>query len=142
MNVPVRREAMCTIDRFFEEDPPGKSPWTQKNVLSLVRFFSLDEIPKIKIFHMVANEHTEVIEGRRRLIAVDVLDSEEADEDASIVRDDDAFDEEDGSGLVGSGVTEEVQDMQKALESSYLLSYMLKPSKLLTLAVTQHYTCV
>ena len=36
-------------------------------------FFSLDEIPKIKICHMVAKEHPEVIEGRRRLIAMDVL---------------------------------------------------------------------
>ena len=41
-------------------------------------FFSPDEIPKINICHMVAKDHPEVIEGRRRLIAVDVLDSEEA----------------------------------------------------------------
>ena len=68
-------------------------------------FFSLDEIPKIKICHMAAKEHPEIIEGRRRLIAVDVLDSEEEAEDASIVHDDAAFDEEDGSGLVGIGVT-------------------------------------
>ena len=68
-------------------------------------FFSLDEIPKIKIFHMVAKKHPEVIEGRRRLIAVGVLDSEEAAEDAFIVHDDDAFYEEDWSGLVGAGVT-------------------------------------
>ena len=40
-----------------------------------------------------------------------VLDSEEAAEDASIVLDDAAFDEEDGSGLVGAGITEEVRDM-------------------------------
>ena len=90
--------------------------------MSLVHFFSLDKTPKIKIFHMVAKYHPEVIEGRRRLIAVDFLDSEEASEDASIVHDDAAFDEEDGSGLVGAGVTEEVQDMQKALNPSYLLS--------------------
>ena len=38
--------------------------------------------------HMVAKDHPEVIEGRRRLIGVDVLDSEEAAEDASIVHDD------------------------------------------------------
>ena len=95
-------------------------------------FFSLKEIPKIKICHMVAKEHPELIEGRRRLIAVDVLDSEEESEDASIVHDDAALDKEDGSGLVGAGVTEEVGDMQKALKSSFILSCMLKPSKLLT----------
>ena len=90
--------------------------------MSLVRLFSLDEIPKIKICHMVAKDHPEVIEGRRRSIAVDVLDSEEAAEDASIVHDDAAEIEEDGSGLVGGILTEEVQDMQKALKSSYLSS--------------------
>ena len=68
-------------------------------------FFSLDKIPKIKICHMIAKEYTEFIEERRRLIAVDFLDSEEAAEDASIVHDDAAFDEEDGSGLVGAGIT-------------------------------------
>ena len=81
---------------------------------------------------MVAKEHPEVIEGRRRLIAVDILDSEEAAEDTSIVHDDATFDEEDGSGLLGAGVTEEVQDMQKALKSSSISSYILKPSSLHT----------
>ena len=66
------------------------------------------------------------------MIAVDVLESEDAAEDASIVQDDAAFDEEDGSGLVGANFTEEVQDMQKSLKYSYLSSYTLKPSKLLT----------
>ena len=54
---------------------------------------------------MVAKEHPEVIEGRWRLIAVDVLDSKEAAEDYSIFHDDDALYEDDGSGLVGGGVT-------------------------------------
>ena len=58
------------------------------------------------------------------MIAVDVLDSEKVSEDASIVHDDADFDEEDGSGLVGAGVTEEVQDIQKALKSSSLSSYI------------------
>ena len=63
---------------------------------------------------------------------MDGLDSEEVAGDAPIFHDDAAFDEEDGSGLVGAGVTEEVQDMQKALKSSSLSSYILKPSSLLT----------
>ena len=29
MYVPVRREVMCIIDRFFKESPPGKSPCTK-----------------------------------------------------------------------------------------------------------------
>ena len=48
---------------------------------------------------MVAKERPEVIEGRRRSIDVDVLDSEEAAEDASIFHDDAAFDEEGVSGF-------------------------------------------
>ena len=54
---------------------------------------------------MAAKEHPEVIEGMQLLIAVDVPESEEAAEDVSIVQDDAAFDEEDGRGLVGAGVT-------------------------------------
>ena len=64
MYVPVRREVMCIIDRFFEEAPPGKSPWKKQNFSSLIRFFSLDEIPKIKIFHVLAQENPEFLEGR------------------------------------------------------------------------------
>ena len=65
------------------------------------------------------------------MIAVGVLDSEEAAEDASIVHDGADFDEEDGSDLVGASVTEELIDIQKALKYSYLFSYIFKPSKLL-----------
>ena len=132
ISIPVQREVICIIDRCFREAPPSKYPRTKENVLSLVRFLDLDKIPRIKIFHMLAKEHPEVIEVRQRLIAVDVLDSEEAAEGASIVHDNADFDEEDGSGLVGEGVTEEVQDIKKALKSSSLSSYTLKPSKLLT----------
>ena len=81
---------------------------------------------------MVAKKHPEAIEGKRRLIAVDVLDYKEAAEDASINHDDAYLDEEDGSGLAGAGVTEEVGDMQKALKYDYLSSYILKLSNLLT----------
>ena len=95
-------------------------------------FFSLDERPKINICHMVSKEHPEVIEGRQRLISVGVLDSEEAAEDSSVVHDDDALVKEDGSGLLGASVTEEVGDMKKSLKSSSILSYMLKPSQLIT----------
>ena len=52
ISVPFRRELILIIDSFFKEDHPGKSPWTKTNVLSLVRFFSLDKITKIKICHM------------------------------------------------------------------------------------------
>ena len=95
-------------------------------------FFSFDKIPKIKICHMVAKKHPEVIEGRQRLIAVDVIDFGGTAEDASIDHDDSALDEEGGIGLVGAGVTEEVGDMQKDFKSSYISSYLLKPYHLIT----------
>ena len=47
-------------------------------------FFSPGKISKIKMCHMVAKEHPDFIEGRQRLIAVDVLESEESSKDASI----------------------------------------------------------
>ena len=74
------------------------------------------------------------------MIAVDVLESEETAEGASIVHDDAAEIEEDGSGLVGGGLIEEVQDMQKALKYSYLSSYILKPYFLLTQAFEKNRT--
>ena len=52
--------------------------------------------------------------------------------DASIDHDDADLDEEYVSGLVGAGVTEEVEDMQKSFNYSYLLYYMLKPYNLIT----------
>ena len=42
---------------------------------------------------------------------VDVIESEEESNYASIVHDDADLDEEDGGGLVRAGVTEEVQDI-------------------------------
>ena len=111
MSAHVRREVMCIIDCYFKEALPGKSPLEKTKCFVSRSFFSLDEIPKIKICHMLVKEHSEVIEGRRRLIDMDVLGSEEADEDDSIVHYYNALDEEDGSGLVGAGVKEEVGDM-------------------------------
>ena len=131
MSAPVQREVMCIIDHFFRHAPPGNSPW-KKRFFCLSFVFSIEEIAKIKICHMVTKEHTEAIEGRRQLIAVDVLDSEEADKDASIDHDDAALDEEDGSGLLWAGVTEDVGGIHNYLKSSSFLSYMLKPSKLIT----------
>ena len=60
--------------------------------MSLVCFVLFDEIPKIKIFHMVANEHPDVIEGRQQLIATYVLDSEEKADYGSIDNDGSASD--------------------------------------------------
>ena len=51
---------------------------------------------------------------------MDVLDSEKAAGDSFINHDGDALDLECGSGLVGEVVTEEVEDMQKALKYYYL----------------------
>ena len=74
---------------------------------------------------MVSKEHPKVIEGRQWLISVDFIDSEEEAEDASIDNDCAALDKEDGSGLVGADVIEEVEDMHKAFKCSSLSSYML-----------------
>ena len=81
---------------------------------------------------MLAKENSEVIDGRRQFISVDVLDSEEAADDAYIDHYGNALYEEGCSSLLGAVVTEEVGDMQKALKYSPLSSYMLKPSHLLT----------
>ena len=55
---------------------------------------------------------------------MDVIESEEAYDYSSMDHDGAASYEEDGSGLVGVGVTEELKDMQKAVKYSSLPSYM------------------
>ena len=101
---------MSIIDHFAAENSHGKSPWMKQNNLSLFYFVSLNQIPKIKIGHMVASEHPEVIGGMWRLIAMEILDPKEADEDGSINDDGAASDEDDKSGPgetgVSTGVTE------------------------------------
>ena len=69
------REVMYVIDHFTTDTHHGKYPWTKK--IYLIYFVPLDQIPKIKICRMVASEHPEVIEGRRQMIAMCVLYSEE-----------------------------------------------------------------
>ena len=48
MTVIKRREVMYDIHRFTVETSHGKSPWTKQDILSLIRFSPLDQIPKIK----------------------------------------------------------------------------------------------
>ena len=83
-------------------------------------------------FIFFSKKHPEAIDWRQQLIAVDVLDSEDEAEDGSIDHDDAALDEDDGSGLVGAGVTEYVGDMQKSSKYSFFSSYMLKNYHLIT----------
>ena len=95
---------------------------------------------------MVASEHPEVIEGRRQLIATDVIDSEEEDEDGYIDNYSAASDEEDDIGLGEAGVrtgvaqsgTEEVEEVHWVLKYSSLSSYMLKTPSLLTRGVNKN----
>ena len=82
----------------------------KKNVLSLISFFPLDQIPKINICHMVASKHHQVIEGGLWLITTDVPDSKEAVDDVSIDNYGRALDGEDQSDLgeevVRTGITQ------------------------------------
>ena len=41
-------EVMYFIDIFIAENPRGKYPWIKQNVLSLILFVPLGQIPKIK----------------------------------------------------------------------------------------------
>ena len=40
---------MYIIYCFSVDNPDGKSPWTKQNVLYIIQFFALDQIPKIKM---------------------------------------------------------------------------------------------
>ena len=112
----------------------------KKNVLSLIHFVPLDQTTKIKKFHMVASENPDVVEGRRRLIATDVLEYEYESKDGSIDNYGADSDEEDKSGSGEAGVrtgatqsgTEEVEEVQQDVKYSSIFSYLLKPPSYLT----------
>ena len=73
---------------------------------------------------MVVSEYPEVIEWRRRLIATDVIYSEEVSEGGSIDNDDNASDEDNENGSVEAGVrtgvtqsgTEEVEEVHQVVK--------------------------
>ena len=69
---------MLIIDHFTKETHGSNSPYTSQLFCLSFLFYALDQIPKIKISHMVASKHTEVIKGIWWLIATDVLDPEYA----------------------------------------------------------------
>ena len=54
---------------------------------------------------MVASEHPEVVQGRWQLVAMDILDSQDAAEDVFIEDDGSALVEERESGLIEAGVS-------------------------------------
>ena len=84
---------------------------------------------------MVANESPEVVQGRQRLIAADIIDPQEADEDSSVNYDGAIYYEEDDSGLVKEGVStsvtglgkKEVEEVQQAVKYYSLSFCMSKP---------------
>ena len=55
------RDITSIIDYFSADNPHGKSLLTNHNVFFVISFISIDQIPKIKIFYIVASEHPEVI---------------------------------------------------------------------------------
>ena len=55
-------ELMSIIDISTSDTPYSKYLWMKKNIFSVIHYFYLDQIPKIKICHKVASEHPEVIE--------------------------------------------------------------------------------
>ena len=111
----------------------------ENTFFSLISFVALDQIPNIKICHIIVIEHPGVIEGRRCLIDMDAPDSEGAAEYGSIDNDGDSSDEEDESVLGQAGViigvtqsvTYNVEKVQQVMKYYSLSSYMLKPPSLL-----------
>ena len=51
---------------------------TKKNVLFLTIFWSLNQIHKINIWHKIASEHPNVIEGGQKFIGMYIIETEEA----------------------------------------------------------------
>ena len=73
MSEEKRRRVIAIIDDFVGAAPEGKSGWGEKaNVLRLVEFCPLKSIPQLRVCHMVAKTHPEVMVGARDVVAEDV----------------------------------------------------------------------
>ena len=74
-------------------------------------FIALDQKPKIKICYMVTSKHTEVIEGRIRLIVMYVIEPDDASDYGTVDGDVTATEKEDKSG---SGETDMIACVAEA----------------------------
>ena len=100
---------MSVVVKLFSENPDGEYPRTKGNVFSLTPFFTLDQITKIINFHNITSGYTELIQGRRKLINMDILDSGDSCEDGAADDYGDSLDEQDEGGSVEAGTSTDVK---------------------------------
>ena len=70
------KNTFSVIDCFIVDTTGGNYPWKKGNILSLINFCVLDQIPKIKILYKVTSKHPKLIYYRRQLISIEVLNFE------------------------------------------------------------------
>ena len=94
-------KVVSVIDCFVAETPDGKFPW--RNIVCLSFVFYLDQITKIKIYHMIVIVHPKVIEGKEMVDFQKVFSLGEEADDGVVDNYWDALDKygENGLGEVG-----------------------------------------
>ena len=130
MTVETRRRVVDMVDGFVATAVGTESPWRKENVLQLVRFCPLADVPKLRTCYMVAKEHPDVLDGRRRLIASDAVGEENA-EGTGEGNNVDADSEDEGRETGDVQEPDAVQDARGQLSLYSLSSYSLKPPPLL-----------
>ena len=61
--VEVRHKVVSIINEFIASTPTGESAWCSQNVRKLLRFCSLDDVPKIRASYMMSKIDPGVIVG-------------------------------------------------------------------------------
>ncbi len=64
-NLPVedRYKVVSIIDEFIASTPTGESTWCSQNIKKLLRFCSLDDVPKIRASYMMSKIDAGAIVG-------------------------------------------------------------------------------
>lgn len=119
MDAKDRRDVVRMTDKFAADAGEGETPWSKKNVLTLLPYCSLDKILHLRACLMAAKRDPAVVDGRQ-LVAVE---------------DDDCSDQELSSAVNSEGgktdQTDDLKEMKAVAKQETLVTFALKLKDLL-----------
>jgi hypothetical protein len=63
LSIEMRHNVITTVDQFIASTPDGETAWSPDNVRKLLRYCSLDDVPKIRASYMMAKIDPGIIIG-------------------------------------------------------------------------------
>jgi hypothetical protein len=77
LTIEARHSVVSTIDRFFDEAPPGKSPWCKENLKELRKFCNLYHIVILRACYLLAKRDPSVFVGSINASSTTTLSQDE-----------------------------------------------------------------